>query len=256
MDQELDRWVRRIFEPRRTPQQYMLVAVSDEDPDVRRDAAARVAASRQVDRDWAVKGFLALALLESDPQTRCVAVRALARSGDPRAVDGLLRILNWEREPPREVRPPDALCRWDATAGLAAMLAAGHVPPERRAEVEQTLISRLRRDEDRHVRIAAARGLGYCPSRPAVEALIAGLRDPEFAVAFECEGALVRLTGQTHEGDAWAWREWVEAHRDDLFAGAGQVPPSRQPPYRNDLEKWAYRTREFFRWLFPGPPAE
>ncbi|MFQ5806329.1 MAG: HEAT repeat domain-containing protein [Phycisphaerae bacterium] len=124
LDRTLDAAVKRIFKPRRTPQQYMIIAVSDADPDVRRDAVAKIAKSKKHDQEWAIKGFVAIALLESDPQARCVAIRALGRTRDQRAVETCLKILNYRRQPSDQVVPPDDLCRWDATEALAD-LAAG-----------------------------------------------------------------------------------------------------------------------------------
>jgi hypothetical protein len=40
-----------------------------------------------------------------------VALRALARTGDPRAVETALKILNYQSYPPQEVWPPVPLVR-------------------------------------------------------------------------------------------------------------------------------------------------
>jgi len=249
----IDAMVKRLFEPRLTPQQYMLIAVSDEDPDARREAVARVAASGQVGSEWALKGLATVALLETDTQTRCVAIRGLARSRSPQAVEVCLKILNWRDQPPREVRPPDDLCRWDATVALADLSQAGVVPEEERDAVAQTLRRHLRTDSSRHVRVAAARGLACYRDVETLRALIDGLHDEDFAVVQRCEMSLVALTGQTCDCNPYAWRRWLEEHGDAPFANAGRIPPSRRPPYDNRLEKIWYDTRQFFRWLFPGP---
>lgn len=251
-DAALDRAVKGLFKPRRTPQQELLLAVSSEDPDARRDAVARIAASKDYNRDWAIKGYVAIALLESNAQTRCVAIRALARTGDPRAVETALKILNYEDYPAQEVWPPLPICRWDAAEALADLSARRAVPETYRPAVLETLRKTLRTDSERHARIAAARGLGCYPDESAVDALVRGLRDADFAVVHQCEDALVRLTGHTHDCDPAAWNEWVAAHRENLFADAGYVPESRRPPYANGWEKAAYETKEFLIWLWPG----
>ncbi|MBU0640786.1 MAG: hypothetical protein KKB50_18125 [Planctomycetes bacterium] len=251
-DARIDQTFKRVLSPRRSAQQYMLIAVSDEDPDMRRSAVARVAKSKQYKRNWAVKGFIAIALLESDSQARCVAIRALARTEDPRAVETILKILNHRDHPPADVRPPDDLCRWDAAEALAQLSAAGAVPVELRAAAQQTLGNRLRLDTERHARIAAARGLSYYPDAASVQVLIEALRDSDFAVTRECELALVRLTGCTHDCDVTAWNSWFEANRDNLFARAGEIPESRRPPYNSRLGKFAYDTKQVFRWLVPA----
>ncbi len=249
---QLDTGVKSLFSPRRTPQQYMLVAVSAEDPDVRRDAASRVAKSKQVGSDWAVRGFIAIALLESDPQSRCVAIRALTASGDPRATETLLKLLNYRTQPPAEVRPPEAVCRWDAAVGVAQLLARGQAPADSLPLARTTLLDRLRNDAERHVRVAAARGLAQFRDEDVLKALIAALEDNEHAVVHEAESSLVALTGHTAFCDAQAWTTWVEENREHLFAEAGNVPEPRRPPYRNGLQKSWYNTREVLRWLWPG----
>lgn len=252
----LDEGFKNLFAPRKTPQQYMLVAVSSEDPDARRDAVAQISRSKLYGREWAIKGFVAIALLESEPQTRCVAIRALARTGDPRATETALKILNYRDYPPQDVWPPVGLCRWDATVVLADLSAAGKIPEEYRAQVYKTLLDRLRNDDERHARIAAARGLAHYAQEETVKALIEGLRNEDFAVAHQCEESLVQLTGQTHDANALAWEEWLAANQEDIFADAGEIPESRRPPYRNAWEKSWYDTVELIRWLWPGSKEE
>ena len=250
-DTTLDTDLKKVFTPKRTPQQYMIIAVSDADPDVRRDAVARVAKSKKYDQQWAIKGFVAIALLESDVQARCVAIRALARTRDPRAVETCLKILNHRDHPPAEVRSPNGLCRGDATLALAE-LAGGALSEESRDAVRETLLERLRRDSDRHVRIAAARGLRHFSELGVVRGLIAGLRDEDFAVVHECEQSLAWLTGVTHDCDPYRWEQWLEAHPDDAFAQGGTLPESRRPPYEGRWDAMAYKTKQFFQWLIPS----
>ena len=250
-DATLDAAVKKLFKPRRTPQQYMLIAVSDPDPDLRRDAVAKVAKSKKFQQEWAIKGFIVIALLESDPQARCVAIRALGCTGDRRAVETCLKILNYRRHPAAEVRPPNDLCRWDATAALAE-LTAGSLPEDLRGEALETFLERLRVDPDRHVRIAAARGLQRFPDEVAIRALIEGLRDEDFAVVHECESSLAWLTGVTHECDPYGWEQWLEANRESVFANGGTLPDSRKPPYDTWWGKLKHNTKQLFQWAFPG----
>lgn len=252
----LDTGFKQLFTGKRTASQNLVTAVSSPDPDVRRDAVAEISKSEDYDREWAIKGFVAIALLESDQQTRCVAIRALARTGDPRAVETALTILNVDDYKPEEVWPPTPLVRWDACVALADLSASGQVPPEQSERVRETLLKRLRLGTDRHARIAAARGLGEYQAESVVEALIDGLRDSDFAVAHQCENSLVRLTGYTHNTDAYAWQQWLESHRGDLFAHAGEVPESRQLPYDGRWGKFAYETKDLFNYLWPGAKEE
>ena len=243
--------VKRVLEPQRSAQQFMLVAVSDKDPDIRREAVTRVARSKNYQDEWAIKGFIAIALLESDEQARCVAVRALGRTDDTRAIQTMLDILNYRDLPPAKVRPPGPLVRWDVADLLADQCARG-MPAQFAEPARLALLARLRTDSDRNVRAAAARGLGYCPHPDSVKSLIDGLRDESFAVVHTCETALVQLTGVTHDCDALSWDTWLEQNHDDPFAHAGDVPDSRKPHYTNRWGKMVYNTRQVFTWLFPG----
>lgn len=247
----LDNAVKKLFEPKRTPQQHLILAVSDGDPDVRRDSVTRLATSKQSDRDWAIKGYIAIAALERDPQARCVAIRALARTRDPRAVETLLKVLNHQDYPPKEVRPPDELTRWDATLALAE-LSDGAVPDDQKSAVRDTVLTRLSADSNRNVRVAAARGLAFYPSDESLKALIDGLLDESFAVVHECENSLVLLTGQTHQCSPSQWRAWYEANAAQPFAQAGTIPDSRKKPYDGALGKAAHDTRQVLEWMFPG----
>ena len=252
VETKLDSGFKQLFAPRRTPQQYMLVAVSSEDPDARRDAVTMISQSKLYDREWAIKGFVAIALLESEAQTRCVAIRALARTGDPRATETMLKIINYQDYPPQEVWPPLPIVRWDATAALADLSAAGRVPEEQREGVYKTLLAQLKHDTERHARIAAARGLAFYSEDDTIPALIGGLRDDDFAVAHQCEESLVHLTGRTHNADATAWGAWLEENRSTPYAAAGEVPESRRPPYANGVQKLWYDSVELVKWLWPG----
>lgn len=249
---KLDRAVQKVFEPQLSAQQNMLVAVSAEDPDARRRAVTEISKSNLRNRDWAVRGFMAIALLETDPQTRCVALRALGRTRDPRGLETALKILNFNEHPAEQVWPPVDLVRWDATKLIADAAVAGRVPEDLHAEVRRTLLARLASDTDRHARREAARGLVCCPDVEVLAALVAGLRDQDFAVTHECECTLVTLTGETHHGNPFAWEQWLAEHHAAAFVKAGNVPESRQPPYRNGVEWVVYETQQLVQWLWPG----
>lgn len=250
--EKLDSGFRALLAPKRTPQQSMIIAVTDADADNRRVAVSEIAKSKQYDRDWAINGMVAIALLESDPQARCVAIRGLARGNDPRAAETCLKILNYRNHPPHEVRPPDELARWDAAVALAELSDRAAVPEALRAETEGTFLELLRSDLNRHVRIAAARGLRDFPAEHVVEALIDALRDEDFAVVHTSESSLVALTGVTHGCNHYAWKQWAAQNGEQLFANSGYLPESHRPKYRNWYEKVGYQTKELFRWLYPG----
>ncbi len=251
LDSQLDAGFKKLFQPRETPQRQMLVAFSSDDADVRREAVLQVSRSKLYNREWAIKSFITMAKLESDAQTRCIAIRALARTGDPRTAETMLAVLNY-RDYPQQVWPPTPIVRWDATAALADLSAAGRVPEDQREAVRKTLIERLRSDSERHARIAAARALGYYSDPETVRALVGALRDDDFAVVHQAEDSLVRLTGVTHRTDVTEWEAWLATNESEEFAHAGEVPESRRPLYKNGFEKTLKDTRELLGALWPG----
>lgn len=251
-DQQLDTSFKKLFELKKSPQQYALIAFSDADPDVRRDALTKLAKTKEFDRDWAIKGYITVALLETNDQTRCIAVRALARTGDPRAVDTLLQIVNFEKFPPAEVRPPTDIVRWDSTIGLADLSAAGKVPEAQHDAVRMALLAQLKYERDHQVRAAAARGLGWYPTDDVVRALIGVMRDEKFSVVHAAEESLVRMTGVTQQSSAIGWEKWYAENEQQLFVNAGYVPVSRRLPYNNRFEKAWWNTKQTWRVFFPG----
>jgi hypothetical protein len=240
------------LKPGASPQSDMVLAVSTESPDERRAALARVARSRDSDAEWAIEGYFTIATLERDSQSRCVALRALARTRDPRAVSAALLILNANDAATEAVAPPDRLVRADAALLLAELCATGAIPDEQARAVRGALLRRLADDPDRHTRLAAARGLRCYPELEILEALIQGLRDRDFAVVYECEDSLVALTGNTHNCDPAQWRTWLDANRAAPFSAAGARPSTRRPPYDNQLEKMGYDLKQMREWLWPG----
>lgn len=247
---------RKILDDKHSPGEYMIIAVTDPDPDVRREAVGRVAKSKKVHEDWAVDGFVTIALLDSDTQARCVAVRGLEQGRDARAVATLLKLLNHRNYKPEEVKPPAAVLRADAALALARLCEAGIVAADQRDSVMSTFLSRLSSDDDRHVRIAAARGLAEFAGDDSLRGLIAGLRDADFAVVHRCEDSLVQLTGVSHQCVAADWERWYEENKGEPFVKAGQVPDSRKPPYSNKFGETWYRTKRFWRTVFPPQKGE
>lgn len=249
--ESLDSTVKKILQPKRTPQQYMLVAVSDPDADARRAAVAKVVQSKKRNEEWAIKGLIAIATLETDPQTRCVAVRALAETGDARAIETCLKILNFEDQPKAEIRPPDADCRWEAASTLGRASVEKRLNDGDIAPVRDTLLNHLKRDESRQVRIVCARGLAGHQHPESVRGLIDALRDADFAVEHQAEESLVVLTGVTHNCVFAAWDDWHKANEANLFANAGAIPDSRKPPYSTKSGKFMYDAKQVWEWIVP-----
>lgn len=247
---------RKILDKGKSPGEYMVIAVSDPDPDVRREAVGRVAASRQASADWAVDGFVTIALLDSDTQARCVSVRGLEQGGHARAVETFLKLLNASNYPQNEVKPVPPVLRGDAALALARFAENGNIGDGDKPAARDTFLARLSGDSDRHVRIAAARGLANFSGDETLKALIQGLRDSDFAVIHRCEESLVKLTGVSHQCNAGEWERWYEENRGEPFARAGETPDNRKPPYDNAVGKGWYKTKRFWRTIFPPKKGE
>ncbi|GAF88097.1 unnamed protein product, partial [marine sediment metagenome] len=113
---------------------------------------------------------------------------------------------------------------------LSSLCSWSLVPDEQLSQLKQTLLTLLRDDRNRNVRLEAARGLACFDRDPQVfNALIAALEDPDFGVVYQAEQSLISLTGMTFEHDPAAWVVWRDK-QDDVFAHAGQVPDSFQHP--------------------------
>lgn len=250
--------MRRVFKPIRSPQESMRVALQSTDPDERREAVAEVADSRSFGAPWAIEGFAAIAQLESDASARCIAIRALARTGSPKAAQTMIDLLAARPPPdaPLTIRPADDLTRGDATLALAELSTHAAADAPWRAAAQALFLDQLRSDRNRAVRIAAARGLGEYRDAPVVAALINALRDRDFAVVHAAEASLVRLTGETHQCDPTRWQAWANAHQDRLFEGAGRIPESRRPPYDNRFEQAGYEVKQWFGSVFPSAKGE
>jgi len=227
-DAQLDAGVKSLFN-RRSPGQELFVALQEDDPDRRRQAVRAIAKGDVVAQQWAVKAFETIARTDPDPQVRCAAIRALGRSGDAGAVGPLLMILNWREHPSRVPYPPDEEVRWDATAVLANLAGWGLMADQDQPQVRGTFTRLLQEDEDRNVRLEAARGLGCLGAdRTTLDVLVAALSDRDFGVVYESEQSLIKLTGMTFDYDPQAWTDWL-GKTPDPFALAGHTPTALMP---------------------------
>jgi len=231
-DAQLDAGVKSLFN-RRSPGQELFVALQEDDPDRRRQAVRAIARSDVVAQQWAIKAFETIARTDPDPQVRCAAIRALGRSGDSTAVAPLLMILNWRDDPTRVPYPPDDEVRWDATAVLANLAGWQLVTDQDEPQARSTFARLLQEDENRNVRLEAARGTGCLSAdRAALDVLVTGLTDRDFGVVYECERSLIKLTGMTFDYDPQAWTDWL-GRTSDPFALAGHTPTTLMPERRN-----------------------
>jgi HEAT repeat protein len=114
-------------------------------------------------------------LEDDDPLVRRQAAQGLGEIKDPRAVEPLIDLLN----------DGDSLVRRHAAKALGRIKDVRAVSP---------LIEVLNaKDEQPHVRMAAAEALGWIGERDAVEALVSGLKDPHWIVQSRAAIALGRM---------------------------------------------------------------
>ena len=73
------------------------------------------------------------------------------------------------------------------------------------------LLDRLKNDSDPAVRAAAAAALGEYHDRRAIQGLLAGLTENEFAVSYQAKKSLNRLTGKDFGYDKSAWQGWLKS---------------------------------------------
>jgi len=214
---QLDSAVKKIIS-RPSPRQQVLIALEASDPDVRLDALRGLVRRKEVREDWAVKALDAIARTDPEPQVRCLALRGLMRSGDPRAVDTALAVLN-PAAATQPARPADAEVRLDAVCLLARYVESGSVPADRAAAVTEALLSAASAEKDRRVKMAAIRALGQVRDERCLKVLVDALDDDDFGVVYEAEMALRRLTGHTGNFERRQWEAWLLEATDPFSGG-------------------------------------
>ena len=171
------------------PQGTQLVdmAFHPNDADVRREGVVGLS-----DKDWAhntpaiMKGIATI--LETDPaeSVRCVAARALGKTGDPNYVAALAAAL-------RDISPA---VRWDAATALDNVVNESAVAPLR---------ERAASDESADVRMACAKALRHYRITEAVAALVMCMDDDELGVRYVAHLSLVEIFARDMGAD---WQDW------------------------------------------------
>ncbi len=207
---------------RRPPEHWLDVALEAENADERRRAVDALADSRAGTSDWAVRAFETIARTDGDAMVRTAALRGLRRSAGPQTVPLLVKLLRQGDAPP-DVRAAPAPVRWEATRLLCELCASGCVTSEQADAVVELLLHRATLDTDRNVRLCAIRALASFRQRRVVATLIGVLRERDFALQSAAEHSLGVLTGRTHDFDADAWSDWLNASGDPF---AGSLPPA------------------------------
>lgn len=199
----------------------LVQALDASHPDDRRKAIDAVADSRFVSSDSNIRTTALVVKSDVNFSVRQAAARSLGACGRSEGIEALLEALDTPASPVL-ARPADASFRRSCLCGLER-LASGGVTPEDTTRLVSQVSTLLAKDANRDVRISAARLLGYFKTSDSLTALVDALQQTDFAVTYEAEQSLVKLTGRTHRRDAKAWRAWL-AESTDPFAGAGQKP--------------------------------
>lgn len=174
---------------------------------------------------------------ERDPIVRAIAIRALARHGQP---EDAMRILP-------HLTDENVQVRWEAAKGLQRL----HIA----ATVSDLLKVLNNEGEKVDVRIAAAAALGQYPEDRVFQGLLNALDERELSVNLAAAKSLETLTGQSFGLETSKWYAWYKevAPSGNAFAGhADYLYPTywREDSFWEKLAFWSHRNFEK-----PAPPA-
>ncbi len=181
--------------------------VSTFDPDLRRRAVARIAASSIGGEAKYVAAYRIL-LRDDDPLVQATAARALGSHGQPSDVELLIGMLKYEDQTGKPVQ--DEIVRWETARALAKLHNADAIGP---------LLDAMTLDESTDVRASAAFALGQYPRPTVFDTLVNTLNDTDYTVSAAAQRSLYFLTGQDFGDDVDAWNAWSEKHKGKLFEG-------------------------------------
>jgi len=230
---------------KRTPQESSLVALKSSNADDRYRGLVELEKSKAFHDEWAVKVMIVIARTDPSSSVRALAVHNLGRVNDTRVWSTLFDAMD----------DSDDRVRFEAAWALAQ---TSFTDP--RSEADKTiaqkaptmLIRALASDPCLDVRINAARALGQFKNHQVLLALIAALKDNDFAVRFEAERSLIRLTGKTFQGNSGKWLAWIDQVKDP-FADAGKTPCELVVPKRNFFQQTGDSIQRFYlEWQGPA----
>lgn len=185
-----------------SPREAAEMMVDQYDPDHRREGTVLIANSPFGGVEHYVDLYRFMVETEQDPTVRAVAVRALAKHGQPDDAPMIAEQLTHENEQ----------VRWEAAKGLQRL----HNP-----RVVPQLLEVVRNDEEaRDVRIAAVHALGQYPQDRVFQVLIRALDARELAVNATAHQSLMTLTGKDFGDDPRQWVRWYgSVPIEERFAG-------------------------------------
>jgi hypothetical protein len=212
---------------KRTPQESALYAMKSSDADLRYKTLVELAKSKALRDDWAVKAIKVVVTTDPSSSVRALAAHNLGRIADQRVLATLIEALG----------DSDERVRQEAAWGLTQFdIAACGADAKTVAAAHRALLQVIASDTNVDVRINAARALGQFRDRETVLTLIAALKDTDFAVRYEAEFSLVRMTGVTFQGNAGKWLAWLDKTKEP-FANAGEIPPELEQPKPGPFQK-------------------
>ena len=178
------------------PQELALYAMKSSDADLRYKTLVELAKSKAMKDDWAVKAMIVVVTTDPSPSVRALGAHNLGRVGDKRVLAALVEALE----------DLDERVRQEAAWGLTQfnITDCGAEPKFIQAALKG-LLQALSADSAVDARINSARARAQFKNHEVLLALIAALKDIDFAVRYEAELALVHLTGITFEGNAGKW---------------------------------------------------
>lgn len=197
---------------------YALIALDHQDSDVRRSAILQISRTRHAGEPVAIDTLALVARTDGSESVRCAAVRALGRQHGNKCINTMIALLR-DTGGQTGIRPAGDQVRWESMKALCECADAGAITPPARATVEDLAVQALASDRFRDVQVSAAHLLGHFPTMDAARALITALRHADFAVVYEAERSLLRLTGTTHDHDPLRWSRWLESTTDPFAKG-------------------------------------
>jgi hypothetical protein len=202
---------------RKSSRDYLDMALESERPDERRRGVEGLAGGNDATAEWAIDVFDTIARSDTDAMVRVAAIRGMKPSMGSHRVPTLLKILQCEDASLPDCRRAPAPVRWEAARLLHQIVEYYAYEDSQQGDIVMTLVDRLRKDGARRVRLTAIDTLGYFAQRPVPEALVDAMEEDDFAIRHAAELAMQGMTGQSHDHDPIAWREWL-ASVDDPFA--------------------------------------
>lgn len=225
----------------KTPSEAARDAVDPYDADKRRVGVTMIQNAPFGGVEIYVKMYRDMVQNERDPVVKAIAIRGLARHGDP--ADALLIAPDLTAE--------NVQVRWEAAKGLERLHNTAVIPD---------LLKTLQNEEERSdIRVAAAVALGQYPQDRVFQGLVRALDARELSINVAAEASLFELTGQDFGIDPPRWLAWYNQLASSPTGAAQAFADQKEylyPTYsRPDLwwEKVMFWTSR--NWEVPSQPA-